>query len=510
MTAKMIMVQGTASSVGKSVLVAALCRILYQDGYRVAPFKSQNMALNSFVTRDGGEIGRSTAVQAEAARTEVTVDMNPILLKPESDSRCQVIVHGRPMASLRAADYYERKSYLWSVVAESLARLTAQYDIIVIEGAGSPAEINLRATEIVNMRVALETGAPVVLVGDIDRGGVFASLVGTLELLTEEERRMVKAFIINKFRGDVSLLKPGLDFLEKRTGVVVAGVVPYYSDIHIAEEDSVALEQRREVPAAKNTIDVVVIRLPHISNFDEFDALENEPDLTLRYVGDDATLGTPDLIIIPGTKTTVRDLEFLHVSGLAASIIGLAGQGTPVIGICGGYQMLGRRIFDPLRVESEQEMVQGLDLLPLETVFEEQKNTRRVTGRVLASRGLLGSCQGRSISGYEIHMGRSRGEAEPAFEITSLSDTPVQMVDGSLSENGLVLGTYIHGIFDDNGFRGAFLAELARRRNLPLSRSLVHNQRDVQYDRLADHFRCNLDMDLIYSICGLGSMSSEK
>ncbi|MCL5670773.1 MAG: cobyric acid synthase, partial [Acidobacteria bacterium] len=413
-------------------------------------------------------------------------------------------VHGRPMASLKAADYYGRKSYLWSAVLESLERLKAQYDVIVIEGAGSAAEINLRDTEIVNMRVALEARAPVVLVGDIDRGGVFASLVGTLELLTEEERRMVKAFIINKFRGDVSLLKPGLDFLEKRTGIGVAGVVPYYNDIHIAEEDSVALEQRRDVTAGRDEIDVAVVRLPHISNFDDFDALESEPNLTLRYVSDNATLGSPDLIIIPGTKTTVRDLEFLHVSGLAVSIIEMAKQGMPVIGICGGYQMLGKRILDPLRVESEQEMVRGLDLLPLETVFEQQKNTRRVSGRVLAGRGLLASCRGQSISGYEIHMGQSRGEAEPAFEITGLSDTSVQMVDGSLSENGLVLGTYIHGIFDNDGFRGALLAELARRRSLTLSRSPVRDPRDLQYDRLADHFRSNLDMDLLYSICGLG------
>jgi adenosylcobyric acid synthase len=510
MTAKMIMVQGTASSVGKSILVSALCRMFYQDGFKVAPFKAQNMALNSFVTLDGGEIARSTAVQAEAARTEVTVDMNPILLKPEADSRCQVIVHGRPMGSLRAVDYYGRKSQLWSIVTDSLERLSRRYDVIVIEGAGSPAEINLRDSDIVNMRVALEAKAPVLLVGDIDRGGVFASLVGTLELLSKEERDIVKAFVINKFRGDISLLKPGLDFLENRTGIPVAGVVPYYNDIQIAEEDSVALERRRDASAADNKIDIAVIRLPHVSNFDDFDALENEADVSLRYASKKASLGNPDLIIIPGTKTTVEDLEYLRSSGLAKAIIDQAKARTPVIGICGGYQMLGQRIFDPQKIESERESVRGLGLLPLVTVFEQEKSTFQVSGKVHAGRGLLENCQGQTISGYEIHMGRSQGESDPVFQITSRSGSAVQIADGSLSEDGQVFGTYIHGVFDNEGFRRGLLAKLAQRRNMILGRALSQNGHDLQYDRLADHFRYNLDMDLVYNICCLDKTGEKK
>ena len=348
---KVLMVQGTASYVGKSTLAAALCRIFRQDGLRAAPFKAQNMSNNSYVTRDGGEIGRAQAVQAEAAGIEAAVEMNPILLKPEADNRSQVVVLGRTLRSADARSYFDMKSRLWPVVTRSLDKLRNQYDIVVIEGAGSPAEVNLKQDEIVNMRVARYADAPVLLAGDIDRGGVFASLVGTLELLDSEERAHIKAFIVNKFRGEMAILEPGLRWLEDRTGVPVAGVVPYFHDICIAEEDSVALKPHGKTgrPAP---LDLAVVCLPHISNFDDLDPLEREPGVGLRYVHSVEELGAPDMIIIPGTKTTVADLDWLRMRGLAGRIQTLSGNGAIVIGICGGYQILGARILDPLRVES--------------------------------------------------------------------------------------------------------------------------------------------------------------
>ncbi|MFC1942597.1 cobyric acid synthase, partial [Chloroflexota bacterium] len=350
--ARTLMIQGTASSAGKSIMVAALCRIFHQDGYRVAPFKSQNMALNSFVTAEGGEMGRAQVVQAEAAGLEPTVDMNPVLLKPTTDTGCQVIVMGKAVRTISASEYYRYTPSLLITIEDSLNRLRSAYDIVVIEGAGSPAEINLKEREIVNMRVAKMADSPVLLVGDIDRGGVFASLVGTLELLEEDEREIVKGLIINKFRGDPGLLKPGLDFLEKRTSKPVLGVVPYFRDIRIAQEDSVYLDERSENHATGD-LDIAVIRLPHISNYDDFDPLEDEGGM-VRYVTQRFELGNPHIIIIPGTKSTVSDLQYLKHSGLANSILTHAKAGTPVVGICGGYQMLGQRILDPDEAESTE------------------------------------------------------------------------------------------------------------------------------------------------------------
>jgi len=396
MTARVLMVQGTGSSAGKSLLVAGLCRLFRREGYRVAPFKAQNMALNSAATLDGREIGRAQAVQAEAAGIDPTVEMNPILLKPEEDSRCQVVVLGTPRETLRARDYYRRKGELWEAVTSSLASLRERYDLVLIEGAGSPAEVNLRDNDIVNMRVALHAEAPVLLVGDIDRGGVFASLVGTLDLLQPRERALVKGLVINKFRGDVSLLEPGLRFVEERSGVHVLGVVPYLRDLLISDEDSVVLEGVRP---GSGLLDVAVLRLPRIANFDDFDLLEAEPAVGLRYVADPLKLGRPDLLIIPGSKSTVADLDFLRESGLARAVLALVGSGTPVLGICGGYQMLGNRILDPEGVESGQVETAGLGLLPATTTFAAGKRTTRVAARVLAGDGPFAMARGEEIGG---------------------------------------------------------------------------------------------------------------
>jgi len=506
MPAKTLMVQGTASSVGKSIMVTALCRILKQDGWKVTPFKAQNMSLNSFVTRDGGEIGRAQVVQAEAAGVEPTVEMNPILLKPEADYCSQVVVKGKPMGRVMATEYYSSRVQLWSVVTESLEKLLAQYDVVLLEGAGSPAEVNLRDRDMVNMRVALYCQAPVLLVADIDRGGVFASLVGTLGLLEPEERSLVKAFVINKFRGDLSLLEPGLKWLEDRTGVPVAGVIPYYHDIHVAEEDSISLERRRTMKRKSDYIlDIAVIGLPHISNFDDFDPLEQEEGVRLRYVEPNDELGEPDLIIIPGTKSTMADLKYLKRIGPAREIIDRAHKGKPVIGICGGYQMMGRMILDPEHVESDEPQAEGLGLLPVTTTFSPVKSTHQVRGRVIAGRGLLQEASRLSVSGYEIHMGTTNGANDAApFRIEERSRRPCKDMDGCLSPCGNVLGTYIHGLFHNEGLRRSLLSELARRKGVAFCASAKVLSKEEQYDRLADLVRNSLDMESIYRMIGLG------
>ena len=505
MAARTIMVQGTASSAGKSILVTALCRILRQDGYRVAPFKAQNMALNSYVSADGGELGRSQAVQAEAAGAQMSVHMNPILLKPETDARCQVVLRGRPYLTLSAGEYYDFKDQLWPVVLESLAWLRERYDVLVIEGAGSPAEVNLKENDIVNMRVAKAAEAPVLLVADIDRGGVFASLVGTLDLLEPEERALVKALVINKFRGDAHLLKPGLEFLEKRTGVPVAGVIPYVRDLGIADEDSVSLEGREWRGRQCALLQVAVIRLPHIANFDDFDALRAEPEVELRLVERPEEFDKPDLIVLPGTKTTVADLEQLRRVGLAVAIVAQAKRGVPVIGICGGYQMLGRRLLDPLHVESPAEETAGLGLLPVETVFAPEKSTQRVKGRVPLAPGLLSLATGEDIEGYEIHMGRSRVEGAVAIRIYERAGQGVAATDGAISDDGLVVGTYLHGLFDRPGFRRCLLRWLAERKGAQLAQQPATFSRERAYDRLASVVRGSIDMRLVYGLLGQGA-----
>lgn len=499
MRATTLMVQGTGSSVGKSVLVTALCRVFKQRGLKVAPFKAQNMSLNSAVTADGDEIGRAQAVQAEAAGVSPAVEMNPVLLKPEADNCSQIIVRGKPVARLSAADFPKLKTQLWSAITESIDILRSHFDVVVIEGAGSPAEINLNDRDLVNMKVALYCNSPVLLAADIDRGGIFASLVGTMELLEPEERALVKAFVVNKFRGDVSLLTPGLNWLEKRTGVPVAGVIPYFHDIYIAEEDSMPLEKRRSMRNRSDyNLDIAVVALPHIANFDDFDPLEREPQVRLRYVEAGDLLDAPDLIILPGTKSTVADLAYLNEIGLAKKIIRQASQECPIIGICGGYQILGTSIHDPERVESAATVTAGLGLLPVTTRFLPVKSTHQVKAYTLMGRGILAKAQGAPISGYEIHMGQTTGAgAQQPFQIRQRSQASCVDFDGFLSEDGNILGTYIHGLFHNDDFRRAILHELAERKGKALSAITSPFSADEQYDRLAALVRENLDMDLI-------------
>ena len=502
MLAKTLMVQGTGSSVGKSILVTSLCRIFKQQGLRVAPFKAQNMSLNSCVTAAGEEIGRAQVVQAEAAGIAPTVEMNPVLLKPESDHQAQIIVRGKPLTRIAATDFPQLKAQLWSAITESIDRLRCNYDVIVIEGAGSPAEINLKDRDLVNMKVALYCNAPVLLAADIDRGGIFAALVGTMELLDAAEKERVKAFIVNKFRGDISLLKPGLDWLEARLGVPVAGVVPYYHDIHIAEEDSLALEKRQEMKNRQDfDLDIAVIALPHIANFDDFDPFEREPRVRLRYVETGDKLGQPDLIILPGSKTTVPDLNYLRSSGREQEIKSAVIDGIPIIGICGGYQMLGTAIYDPDLIESTNPLTAGMGLLPVATRFLAVKSTHQVRARALANVGLLSKANYTEISGYEIHMGQTEGEGRSyPFLIEQRSQQVCSESDGSLSGDGNVIGTYIHGLFHNNGLRQAILQELAERRGQTRATSVAKFSADEQYDRLAAHVRSSLNMELIQRI----------
>ena len=512
--AKTVMVQGTGSHVGKSVLTAALCRIFARDGFRVAPFKAQNMALNSFATPDGGEIGRSTAVQAEAAGVEPTVDMNPVLLKPETERSSQVIVLGRPDGTSDAVGYFGRTGALWPIVTGALDRLRAEYDVVVMEGAGSPAEINLRDREIVNMAVARYAGSPVLLIADIDRGGVFASLVGTMELLEPPEAKLVRAFVINKFRGDQSILDPGLVMLEERTGVPTAGVLPYFTDIHIPEEDALYLDNPAGYDAGGALLDIAIVRFPHIANFDDFDPLRREPVVSLRFVTGPAGLDAADLVVLPGTKMTAADLAWLRESGLADAIIRLREAGKPVVGICGGYQMLGERISDPAGHEthdSGEAEARGLGLLSVVTEFGPDKSTVQVRGVVAGDRGLLSGAKGLPVSGYEIHMGQTRvAPGSQAIELNERSRSPVRDFDGCLDEDGLTLGTYMHGLFHNDELRRAMLRFLAARRGVELEADRFAGSLETEFDRLADFVSEHLDMELIYREVGLPWQPSRR
>ncbi|MDP2744873.1 MAG: cobyric acid synthase, partial [Dehalococcoidia bacterium] len=446
------------------------------------------------------------AVQAEAAGIPPSVEMNPILLKTEADNRSQVVVMGKPLRSASATEYYRLKPILWPKVTAALDKLRSEYEVVVIEGAGGPAEVNLKRDEIVNMRVARYARAPVLLVGDIERGGVFASLLGTLELLEPAERKLVKALVINKFRGDLSILEPGLKFLEERTGLPVAGVVPYFHDIHIAEEDAVALDSKRssgERSSMPSGLDIAVLRLPHLSNFDDFDPLEKEKGVRLRYVSAAEEMGHPDLIIIPGTKTTIADLDWLEQKGLAQRLKEEHRKGTPIVGICGGYQMLGERILDPERVESSVPAREGLGLLPVTTTFSPSKETHQVKGKVSSGRGLLALASGLPVEGYEIHMGSSLGpDSQTPFIVHERSGRTCNRMDGCQDSTGQVLGTYIHGLFHNAELRRAMLEQLAGSKG----RHLEHGpdfSREAEYDKLAELIRRSLDMELIYEIAGL-------
>lgn len=501
MSAKVIMVQGTTSHAGKSVLAAALCRIFARRGLRVAPFKAQNMALNSYVTPDGGEIGRAQAYQAAAAGIEPHVDMNPVLLKPNSMTGSQVIVLGRPLRNMSVREYHAFQPTVWPTVTEALDRLCAQYDLVVIEGAGSPAEINLHDRDIVNMKVALYANCPVLLVGDIDRGGVFASLVGTTELVTEEECALIKAFVINKFRGDASLLDSGIDFLQQRTGIPTLGVIPYLKDWRGDEEDSLGVEDRRRVKKDA-PLTVTVVRLPFISNFTDFDALADEEDVAVRYATTPAELAGADAFILPGTKSTTDDLRWLRESGMATALLAQVAAGTPLIGICGGYQMLGRRILDPLGVESAQAEIAGLGLLDIDTTFDSEKRTVRASGQLT---GIALGEAGTPVSGYEIHMGQStRASGVPPL-VTLTDATGVDIHDGAASPDGQVCGSYLHGIFDHPVLRRGWLNRLRAGKGLPALPVVDDTQSDL--DRLADHVSAYLDMERLEEIIGIQERS---
>jgi adenosylcobyric acid synthase len=508
MRAHTLMIQGTASSVGKSLIATGLCRLLRQEGFRVAPFKAQNMALNACVTLAGGEIGRAQAVQAEAAGIEPTEYMNPILLKPEGDLRSQVIVLGRPVGSMSAGEYHQRKPELRRVVADSLERLRESHDIVVIEGAGSPAEINLRDRDIVNMYVAQLAAAPVVLVGDIDRGGVFASLLGTVLLLEPEDRARIAGTVINKFRGDVNLLRPGLKFIEERTGVPVLGVVPYMPRLRIADEDSVSLEsRRRRGRAGDDEIEIAVVCLPRISNYDEFEPLENEAGVVVRFVDLARDIVRADLVIVPGTKSTVADLAWLRENGLDATIVERARRGSPVLGICGGYQMLGESIADPDGVEaSGATHAKGLGLLPIRTRFERNKTTARVEARSLRRGFLTRELSGdERLEGYEIHMGRvetTRDDVAP-FEIIARGSRRERLSDGAVDERGSVVGTMIHGLLENDALRLALLKDLRRRKGLSAPVASMMPSKQTEYDRLARVLRENLDVERLRHVVGL-------
>ena len=504
--AKKVMFQGTSSHVGKSILTTAFCRILTQDGYNTAPFKAQNMALNSYVTRSGGEMGRSTVAQAEAAGVEPIVQMNPVLLKPTGNSCSQVILLGKSVGNYSASDYQNKYSQqAWDSVKKSLDYMETHYDILVIEGAGSPAEVNLKKNDIVNMRIAKECQSPVFLIADIDRGGALASIVGTLELLDEEERKLVKGLVINKFRGDITLLEPALTFLEERTGIPVLGVIPYLDQLGIDDEDSVSLQDMPKDSVMRD-IHIAVIQTPKISNFTDFDAFTHEPDVNVRFVQQGDLIGNPDVIILPGSKNTTEDLLYLRHHGYADEIKELADRGTPVIGICGGYQMLGEKVCDPLHVESDKDEVTGLGLLPYITTMQGEKNTYQVEFNCENLPFLDMNFSAENLKGYEIHMGETvlTGTAQSLFNIVRRSNAPVDLQDGFINDKHHVFGTYCHGVFDNDHLRRSVINALRKRKGLhPLDVKFKYREyKEAEFDRLAAIVRKHFDMKKFYEILG--------
>ena len=501
--AKVIMIQGTMSNAGKSLVTAGLCRVFKQDGYKVAPFKSQNMALNSFITKEGLEMGRAQVMQAEACGIEPSVNMNPILLKPTNDVGSQVIVNGEVLGNMSARDYYKKKTELIPHIMEAYNNLAKEYDIIVMEGAGSPAEINLKENDIVNMGMAKLVNSPVLLVGDIDRGGVFASIAGTLMLLDEDERKMIKGTIINKFRGDVNILKPGLDMIEEITKTPVVGVVPYM-ELDIDDEDS--LSERFNSNGTVDLIDIAVIRLPRISNFTDFNTFEYIPGVSLRYVKSVRELKDPDMIILPGTKNTMEDLKWLRESGLEAQILKQAAKGKVIFGICGGYQMLGMELSDPFNVESGGNMA-GMGLLPTKTVFEKEKVRTRVSGNFNEVSGILAELSYVEFEGYEIHMGQTTYDfnEEELTTIDNVNGEDIIKNDGLYKDN--VYGSYIHGIFDKEEVSKAIVESLCIHKGIDyssISTVDIEKYKEEQYDKLAEGIRNSLDMKAIYKILESG------
>ncbi|MBM7623601.1 cobyric acid synthase [Sporohalobacter salinus] len=503
MTAKTIMLQGTASNVGKSILTTALCRIFAEDEYRTAPFKGWNMALNSYVTKDGGEVGIAQAIQAQAAGIDITVDMQPFLLKPKGKGESQVIKHGRPLADLGIKEQDSQyRQFALKEIEKSLDNLCQKFEIVVMEGAGSPAEINIKEQDLANMNVAKLKQTPVLLVADVDRGGALASVVGTIELLEAEEKELVTGIILNKFRGDRELLEPGIKIVEEETGIPVVGVIPHFHGFRIPAEDSVALTdlQKQEVE-----IEIAVIKLPHISNFTDLEPFEQEPKTSLKFIDQNDQLDNPDLIIIPGTKNTIDDLLYLQETGLAAEIKSAFQEDIPVIGICGGYQMLGQKVYDPEETESNWQELEGLNLLPITTTFSSDKLTFQAEAVVEGGGEFFTDITESEVEGYEIHMGTSQliNDASPAFRIKKRGQKEVDVADGTVSQNGLVFGTYLHGIFDNDQFRRNLINKLRQRKGLDSLRTDTISRKDKleeSYEQLATIVRENLDLDRIYEI----------
>lgn len=505
MKAKCIMIQGTASSVGKSLITAGLCRIFSQDGFKTAPFKSQNMALNSYITRDGREMGRAQVVQAEAAGVEPHVDMNPILIKPVTDTKAQIIINGTAYGNLTASEYQMMKTGLSGLIRDTYERLAEKYDIIVIEGAGSPAEINLRENDFVNMGMAEIADAPVILVGDIDKGGVFAALAGTMLLLTEEERKRVMGTVINKFRGDYEILRPGIRMLEDIIKVPVFGVLPYMG-LNIDDEDGfLARKYENGGHTLENDIVIIVIKLPHMSNDTDFNALEAIQGVKVIYADRVGDIASPDMLILPGTKNTVGDLLFIRETGIEEVVKHLNRNGTPLLGICGGFQMLGLEITDPYKAESDIGMLKGMSLLNTRTVFREEKDTLQVKARLSKGLGVMEGLEGTEIEGYEIHMGATEllDGCVPFSAITAEAGKEVDRPEGAANAGGTVFGTYIHGFFDKHEVAEGIVNNLRQKKGLPvlnLNMPDYKEQKEREYDSLADALRQHIDIKAIYEI----------
>ncbi len=500
-----LMILGSGSDVGKSLVVAGLCRLFWREGIRVVPFKAQNMALNSFITPAGGEIGRAQALQAQAAGLHPHVDMNPILLKPSSEIGSQVIVHGKVWGNFPARDYYRLRPRLVRQVMQSFRRLSRAYELIILEGAGSAVELNLKNNDLVNFSMAKRAGAVVLLVADIERGGVFAATIGAFHLLTPRERSLLKGFIINKFRGDPELFRDGVDIIAKRTKRPVLGVLPYFPDLALPEEDSVALQRKRQTGGwAAAALRLGVLRLPHISNYTDFDPLEQESQVSLRYLDHRDRLSEADVLILPGTKNTIADLLYLKETGLFEQILDFARAGGPVVGICGGFQLLGQEVRDPLGVEGPPRTETGLALLPIVTTMAGDKTTTQVKARSAAT----GPGAGPTLEAYEIHLGLSepQGAGGPAFEIVERHGLPVSVPDGWVTPDRLIWGTYLHGLFDNDAYRRAFLTEMGHRCRRASSESSDFSFRaslEAQLDSLAEALRRHLDINFIKSLIHL-------
>jgi adenosylcobyric acid synthase len=486
------MILGSMSSAGKSLLVTGLCRLYARRGWRVTPFKAQNMSNNAAVC-SGGEIGRAQAVQAQAAGIEPRVEMNPILLKPEADARSQVIIRGQVWKALPAIDYYDQRDILWQAVTGSIDHLKDAYELMIMEGAGSPAEINLQKNDIVNLAAAHYAKAPCLLVGDIDRGGVFAQLLGTLWLLEEADRKLIRGLVVNKFRGDMRLFADGVSLLEEKSGIQVIGVVPYLKDHGIAEEDAATIGDQRSIKAG--ALDIAVIHLPHISNYDDVDPLIAEPGLNIRFIDRVEQLGSPAVVIIPGTKSTLQDLRWLHENDLGQAIQKQATDGRVIVGLCGGFQILGETVMDEEAIESNLRKLPGLGLLPVMTRFEPTKTITRSQATVLANCGFFRAIRGENISGYEIHMGQSFSSA-PISQVIKRENQKTNAADGACSADGKVWGTYLHGIFENDNLRNAWLESLG----VSLSRIPFRQRQTAAYDRLADALEKALDIPLLDQI----------